>query len=117
RDKSRREEIRTRSEAFVKNAEKRELADQQAEHRRQTDRLRTQHRMETQSHKANAGGAVDQHRQQMRNIDLAARRNSLSARISGLIQGQGRFDREEQKIVDRHEAARMTKHRDLEALK
>src|SRR6185312_8951647 len=72
------------------------------------------------------GGAVDQHAQQMRNIDLAerrdlnalgARRNSLSARISGLIQGQGHFDRDEQKIVDRHEAARMTKHRDLEALK
>jgi hypothetical protein len=101
-------------------------AEEWADHRRQTDQMRNLHRAETQSHRDNEGVAVARHAQEIRRIDdieresldaLNARRGSLIGRSVALVRGSSHYDRKAETITEHCETLRMSKHRDLEALK
>ncbi len=119
-------EQRREAEAQVREVQKRQQADQQIEHRRQTDRLRAEQRARIQRCAERHSAAIDQHARQIRNIDIAERRDlaalngrrtSLIGRVVGLVRGVAHYNRLEKTITDQHEAARWAKHRDLEAKK
>jgi len=126
REDGRREATRQHAEALVKEREKRHQADQVHEHRRQTDRMRTQHSIEMRSHTDNASHAISVHAQKIKNIDLAekrefaafaARNRTISGRLTSLVRGPAHAAREEKAITDRHEAQRMQAHKNHEILK
>jgi hypothetical protein len=121
-----RQQIRERAEAFVAERHQRDRLNQQMEHRRQTDRMRVQQREERNSFQQARDAAATKHADQMHTIDaaerrelqeLGERRRSLAGRIVGIVRGAGYYDQQAQAIGERHEADRMRKHRDLEALK
>jgi hypothetical protein len=120
------DEKRREAETYVRGRQKRQQADQQAEHRRQTDRLRVEQQSRIRGYGEKNNSAIDQHARHVRNIDIAERRdlaalnrqrNSLTGRAVSLVRGAKHYDRHERAITDRHEAARWDKHRDLEAKK
>jgi len=112
--------------AWVAERQKQQAADALAEQRRQTARLRTQHREENRSLKSNESAALDRHWHAVKRIDAAeeralhefdVKRGSLPGRAAELLKGRKHFDAQREDIAKRHETERMTKHRDLEALK
>lgn len=121
-----RDETRRAAETYVAQQEKRQLRDQQEEHRRQTHRLRVEHQAERAGFRSREAAGVVNHARQVRNIDIAerrelealgAQRRSLAGRAIGLVRGPQHFERQEQAIVDRHETDRWRAHRDQEARK
>lgn len=113
-----------RAEAMVAAQEKTQLADLLAAQRRDTSQIRQQHRAEIESHRHNISGGHVHHAVKIGAIDAAERRdlqaldqqrNSIAGRITAVAR-PGHFDRQEKAIAQRHEADRMTKHRDQEAL-
>ena len=119
-------DIRRRAEAAVAERQQRQKAQQQEEHRRQTDHMRTLHHDEMHSFRENEDAAIARHAHEIESIDereqqaleaLGARRESLIGRAVTLFKGEAHYAREAEAIVDRCEAERMAKHRDLEALK
>lgn len=115
-----------RAAADVAERHKRQLADQQAEHRRQTGEVRSRHQAETRSLRANDDTAINRHWHAVRNIDQAeqrelssfdTQRRSLTGRIAETVRGSSQYDRKREEVQQRFEGERMTKHRDLEALK
>ena len=118
--------IRRRAEAAVAERQRNQKAQQLEEHRRQTDQVRNLHHAETQSFRDNEAAAVARHAQEIRRIDdieresldaLGARRGSLIGRGVALVRGGRFFDRQAEGIAEQCEAARMSRHRELEALK
>jgi hypothetical protein len=112
--------------AWVAQRQKAQAADSLAEERRQTDRLRNQHREENRSLKSNESAALDRHWHAIKRIDGAeqraldefdVKRAGLTGRAAELVKGKDHFDRQRAEIGKRHEADRMKQHRDLEALK
>ena len=78
------------------------------------------------SFRENEDAAIDRHAHEIESIDereqheleaLGARRESLIGRAVTLVKGEAHYARKADAIVDRCEAERITKHRDLEALK
>ena len=121
-----RDETRRAAEAYVAQQERRQLRDQQEEHRRQTHRLRVEHQAERAGVGNREAAGVLQHARQIRNIDIAERRalealgireRSLAGRAVRLVRGARHFERQGQAIVERHENDRWTAHRDHEARK
>lgn len=119
-------DVRRRALAAVVERQNHQKAQQQDAHRRQTDQMRTLHRAETQSHKDNEAVAVERHAQDIRRIDnterealdaLSVQRGSLVGRSVAFIKGKAHYDRKADAITERCEATRMSKHRELEALK
>ena len=119
-------EARRRIEAEVTAREKAQRADQASAHRHQTSQLRDYHREE----KLSLGMAVEvgnvHHASKISTIDASERRDlqeldeqrrSLTGRVVGIMKGPGHYERQEKAITERHEADRMQKHRDHEALK
>lgn len=112
--------------AWVAARQKQQAADAIAEQRRQTSRLRTMHREQTRSMKANEATAIDRHAGACKRIDAAehralhefgVKRRSLTGRATELVKGSAHFEKQRAGIVNRHEAERMKSHRDLEAFK
>jgi len=119
-------DIRRRAEAAVAERQQRQKAQQQEEHRRQTDQMRTLHHDEMHSFRENEDAAIVQHAHEIQSINereqealeaLGTRRESLIGRAVTLFKGDAHYARKADAIVDRCEAERMVKHRDLEALK
>ena len=119
-------DMRRRALAAVVERQNHQKAQQLDAHRRQTDQMRTLHRAETQSHRDNEAVAVERHAQDIRRIDnterealdaLSVQRGSLIGRSVALIKGKAHYDRKADAIAERCEATRMSKHRELEALK
>ncbi len=119
-------DMRRRAEAAVAERQRNQKAQQLEEHRRQTDQVRNLHRAETQSFRDNETAALARHAQEIRRIDdieresldaLDARRGSLVGRSVRLIRGDKHYDRKAEAVVEQCEAARMSRHRELEALK
>lgn len=117
---------RRRIEADLAAREKAQRADQTAAHRQQTSRLRDHHREESRSYRANVEAGNVHHTDKIQTIDMAERRDlralevqrrSLAGRVVGIVKRAGHYERQEKAITERHEADRMQKHRDHEALK
>ena len=126
RKRTRAADIRRRAEAALAERQKRQKAEQLEEHRRQTDHVRSLHRSETQSFKENEAAAIVKHAQEIQSINDAeqqalqtgaARRGSLVGRAVALVRGGKRHDHDAEAISEHYERERMSKHRDLEALK
>lgn len=109
--------------AYAGREEQRQLADQRIEHRRQTDRLRTEQQARRENFQHQQAGLIINHARHIRDIDhaerrdLAAhdlRRHSLGGRVTALVRGSQHFARQEAAIVERHENARWQKHREHE---
>ena len=118
--------LEKRATAYVAERQKQQQADAIAEQRRQTDRMRRQHREQMNSLRDNESPALDRHWHAIKRIDGAdqralgefdRQRGSLRGRFAEAVKGRRHFDGERQKIADRHEASRMKAHRDLEAFK
>jgi hypothetical protein len=119
-------DIRKRAAAAVAERQQRQKAQQQEEHRRQTDHMRTLHHGEMHSFKENEDAAIAGHAHEIERINereqqalaaLCAHRESLIGRAVTFFKGEAHYAREAEAIVDRCEAERIVKHRDLEALK
>jgi hypothetical protein len=119
-------DIRKRAAAAVAERQQRQKAQQQEEHRRQTDHMRTLHQSEMHSFKENEAAAISGHAHEIESINereqhalatLGAHRESLMGRAVTFFKGEAHYAREADSIVDRSEAERIGKHRDLEALK
>jgi hypothetical protein len=119
-------DIRRRAAAAVAERQQRQKAQQQEEHRRQTDHMRTLHHGEMHSFKENEDAAIAGHAHEIERINereqqalaaLGAHRESLIGRAVTFFKGEAHYAREAEAIVDRCEAERIVKHRDLEALK
>jgi hypothetical protein len=126
RKRTRAADIRRRAEAALAERQKRQKAEKLEEHRRQTDHVRSLHRSETQSFKENEAAAIVKHAQEIQSINDAeqqalqtgaARRGSLVGRAVALVRGGKRRDHDAEAISEHYERERMSKHRDLEALK
>ena len=106
---------------------KRQLADQQVEHRRQTSQVRSRHQADTRSLRSNENVALERHHHAVKGIDerergtladFDGRRAGLAGRIVERIPGRREEnDRLRAEMVRGFESERLTKHRDLEALK
>ena len=119
-------DIRRRASAAVAERQQRQKAQQQEEHRRQTDHMRTLHHGEMHSFKENEDAAIAKHAHEIETINereqqalaaLGAHRESLIGRAVTFVKGEAHYAREADSIVNRSEAERIIKHRDLEALK
>jgi hypothetical protein len=119
-------DIHRRAEAAVAERQQRQKSQQQEEHRRQTDHMRTLHHGEMQSFKENEDAAIAAHAHEIESINereqqaleaLGARRESLIGRTVTFFKGEAHYAREADAIVDRSEAERIARHRDLESLK
>ena len=117
--------IRARSVAFVAARQKQQGADQVREHRRQTDRMRVEHRAEIKSLRENGDAGIARHAARIHTIDnaerreldqLAEQRNSPGGRMLAILK-PGAYQRQEIAIADRHELSRMKEHHALERLK
>lgn len=112
--------------AWVAQRQKQQQADAIAQQRYATSRLRTIHREETRSMKANETTAIERHAGAMKRIDAAearalhefgVKRRSLTGRATELVKGSRHFEKQRADIVNSHEAERMKWHRDLEGFK
>ena len=88
--------------------------------------MRSLHHDEMHSFRENEDAAIDRHAHEIESINereqqeleaLGARRESLIGRAVTLVKGEAHYARKADAIVDRCEAERIVKHRDLEALK
>lgn len=120
------EALTRKAEAYVIERFRQHQADQIAEHRRQTDRMRTQHREEMKSLRSGQDDAVSRHWHAVRRIDDAearsladfdTRRRSLAGRAVEMVRGKAHFEAARAGVQQQFEQQRMAKHRDLEALK
>lgn len=114
------------AEGYVAHQEQRQQTDQRDEHRRQTQRLRSEHDAQREGGRNRAAAAIIEHARKIRNIDIAERRElealdasrrSFTGRVTGLVRGAKHFVRQGQAIADRHENDRWQKHRDHEVRK
>jgi hypothetical protein len=119
-------DIARRAQAAVAERQQRQKAQQQEEHRRQTDHMRTLHQGEMHSFRENEDAAIAGHAHEIQSINereqealgaLGAHRESLIGRAVTFVKGPAHHAREAEAIVNRCEAERMVRHRDLEALK
>jgi hypothetical protein len=119
-------DIGRRALAAVAERQQRQKAQQQEEHRRQTDHMRTLHQGEMHSFRENEDAAIAGHAHEIQSINereqealgaLGAHRESLVGRAVTFVKGPAHYAREAEAIVNRCEAERMARHRDLEALK
>ncbi|MCW6512306.1 hypothetical protein [Lichenifustis flavocetrariae] len=111
----------------IEQRHKRQLSDQQAEHRRQTSQIRSRHQAETRSLRSNEDMALERHHHAVKGIDERERRTlaDFDGRRAGLTGWLGERipgrrqenDRLRADLARGFEAERLTKHRDLEALK
>ena len=115
-----------KADAYVQAQFRQQLADQIAEHRRQTDRLRAQHREQSSSLKDRGDEAITRHWHGVKGIDerearalkeFDAKRASLTGRAAELVRGKAHFERRREEMQKGFESDRLHKHRDLEALK
>jgi hypothetical protein len=119
-------DIRRRAEGAVAERQQRQKAQQQEEHGRQTDLMRTLHQGEMHSFRDNEDAAIAGHAHEIQSINererealgaLGTHRESLIGRAVTLVKGHAHYAREAEAIVNRCEAERIARHRDLEALK
>ena len=112
--------------AHVDERQKQQQADAIAEQRRQTDRMRRQHREETQLLKQNWFSTFNRHWQAARGIDAAerqtlqefdTRRGTWQGRAAEFLKGRQHFDARREDIVKRHEDDRAARRGDLAAVK
>ena len=116
-----------KAEADIERDQKRQRDDRIAAERRETDQARQRHKMERDSFRSNEIAAAARHHGAIRAIDNAEERaftkldrdhNSIKGRIAGLKPGSGKArEAAREEVRKDHEAQRLTKHRDLEALK
>lgn len=123
----RQKEMERRATAQIEQEQKRRVADQQTEHRRQTSEVRGRHKNELHAYRSNEDAAMARHHNAIKGVDqreadklhdFDGRRRGLAGRIAECVPGKRvENDRQREQITKGFEAERLTKHRDYEALK
>lgn len=124
---ARQKEIERRAAIEIEREQKRQAADHQAAHRRQTAAMRTRHEVERDSYRDNETMAMERHHNRIKGIDVRedralgdfdGRRCGLAGRVAELIPGRrAENDRQREEMKRGYEIARQGQHRDYEAVR